>query len=233
MSNTAPIAAVAIAAVLSATAPAQTLLQDIQIAASTANLDSSITAFVVAGNQAFFAATNQYGRELWVTDRVGGAVCLCGAKWGVSPGIRGGSAGRYAAVGRILKRAGWARLALTAAWNTYAHNDVLFTKQFCCTLEDAGVQVVRTAIQAPNMNAFAERWVQTVKRECLSKLILFGEGHLRLALSEFTAHYHEQRPHQGIDNKLINPTIGEPPHGNMVVVDERLGGLLRSYRRTA
>ena len=53
---------------------------------------------------------------------MGGAVCLCGAKWGVSPGIRGGSAGRYAAVGRILKRAGWARLALTAAWNTYALN---------------------------------------------------------------------------------------------------------------
>ena len=48
-------------------------------------------------------------------------MCLCGAKWGVSPGIRGGFAGRYAAVGRILKRAGWARLALTAAWNTYAH----------------------------------------------------------------------------------------------------------------
>ena len=51
---------------------------------------------------------------------MGGAVCLCGAKWGVSPGIRGGFACRYAAVGRILKRAGWARLALTAAWNTYA-----------------------------------------------------------------------------------------------------------------
>jgi hypothetical protein len=47
-------------------------------------------------------------------------VCLCGAKWGVSRGIRGGFAGRYAAVGRILKRAGWARLALTAAWNTDA-----------------------------------------------------------------------------------------------------------------
>ena len=104
-------------------------------------------------------------------------------------------------------------------------NDSLFAKQFCSTLEDAGVQVVRTAIQAPNMNAFAERWVQTVKRECLSKLILFGAGHLRRVLSEFTAHYHEQRPHQGIDNKLINPTTGEPPNGNRVVVDERLGGL--------
>ena len=53
-------------------------------------------------------------------------------------------------------------------------NDALFAKQFCSILEDAGVQVVCTAIQAPNMNAFAERWVLTVKRECLSTMILFG-----------------------------------------------------------
>ena len=72
-------------------------------------------------------------------------------------------------------------------------NDSLFTKQFCGILEDAGVQVVRTAIQAPDMNAFAERWVQSVKRECLSRLILFGERHLRRALSEYVAHYHADR----------------------------------------
>ncbi|MFT4840524.1 MAG: putative transposase [Planctomycetota bacterium] len=99
-------------------------------------------------------------------------------------------------------------------------NDVLFTKQFCSILEDAGVQVVRTAIQAPNMHAFAERWVQTVKQECLCKLILFGAGHLRCALSEFVAHYHEQRPNQGLDNNLITPTHEEPPNGDKVVVDE-------------
>jgi transposase InsO family protein len=104
-------------------------------------------------------------------------------------------------------------------------NDTLFTKQFCRILGDAGCDVVRTAIQAPNMNAFAERWVQTVKRECLSKLILFGEEHLRRSLSQFTAHYHEQRPHQALDNKPIAPTNKEPPGGYRIVVDERLGGL--------
>ena len=77
------------------------------------------------------------------------------------------------------------------------------------------------------------RWVQTVKRECLSKLILLGEQHLRRALSEFVAHYHEQRPHQGIGDRLIVPSNDEPPDGDKVVVDERLGGLLRSYRRSA
>jgi hypothetical protein len=61
----------------------------------------------------------------------------------------------------------------------------------------------------------------------------FGERHLRRALSEFTAHYHEQRPHQGIRNDLIAPNNTEPPDGPKVVVDERLGGLLRSYRRSA
>jgi putative transposase len=107
-------------------------------------------------------------------------------------------------------------------------NDVLFTKQFCSILADAG-----TAIQAPNMNAFAERWVQTVKRGCLSKLILFGAEHLRRTLSEFANHYHSERPHQGIGNERIAPSSDEPPNGNRVVVDERLGGLLRSYRRSA
>ena len=86
-------------------------------------------------------------------------------------------------------------------------NDALFAKQFCNTLEDAGVKIVRTAYQAPDMNAFAERWVQTVKRECLSKLILFGERHLCRALSEFTAHDHEKRPHQSLDNNLIAQAI--------------------------
>ncbi|MFT7536780.1 MAG: putative transposase [Hyphomicrobiaceae bacterium] len=68
--------------------------------------------------------------------------------------------------------------------------------------------MARTAIQAPNMNAFAERWVQTVKRECLSRLILFGEGHLRRALSSFAAHYDLERPHQGIGNELVASSGG-------------------------
>ena len=112
-------------------------------------------------------------------------------------------------------------------------NDSLFTKQFCGILEDASVQVVLTAIQAPDMNAFAERWVQSVKRECLSRLILFGERRLRRVLKEYVAHYHADRPHQGIGNRRIAPRDTEPPAGDMVVADERLGGLLRSYRRSA
>jgi len=83
------------------------------------------------------------------------------------------------------------------------------------------------------MNAVAGRFVGSVKHECLRKLILFGDGHLQRALSNYTAHYHEQRPHQGLDNNLIKPRLGDPPTDGEIVVDERLGGLLCSYRRAA
>ena len=97
-------------------------------------------------------------------------------------------------------------------------------------LKRAGVRVMRTAFQAPNMNALAERWVQSIKRECLDKLILFGERRLRTALDEYVAHYNAERPHQGIGNELVS---GRSPAGHGgVVVDERLGGLLKSYRRS-
>jgi len=112
-------------------------------------------------------------------------------------------------------------------------NDALFTTQFVRILEDAGTKVVHTAIQAPNMNSLAERWVLTAKSECLNKMILFGERHLRRTLSAFVAHYHEDRPHQSLDNNLIQPRPDDPPTEGEIVVDERLGGLLRSYRRAA
>ncbi len=84
------------------------------------------------------------------------------------------------------------------------------------------------------MNAFAERWVKTVKRECLERLILLGSGHLQRALQEFVAHYHCERPHQGLGNTVLNGRGADAPKdGGEVVVDERLGGLLRSYRYSA
>ncbi|MFT4842507.1 MAG: transposase [Planctomycetota bacterium] len=111
--------------------------------------------------------------------------------------------------------------------------DALYTKQFVRILKDAGTEVVHTAIQAPNMNSLAERWVLTAKSECLNKMILFGEQHLGRTLSAFADHYHQDRPHQSLDNNLIQPRPGDPLTEGEIVVDERLGGLLRSYRRTA
>ena len=109
--------------------------------------------------------------------------------------------------------------------------DTKFTDHFCAILANAGIEIVHTAYQAPDMNTFAERWVQSVKRECLDHLILFGQRHLERVLREYVAHYQAERPHQGLGNELID---GADPagHGD-VVVRERLGGLLNSYQRTA
>jgi len=128
---------------------------------------------------------------------------------------------------------------LTAVGDGFLHGkrfliidrDSKFTAQFCRILEGAGVTAVRTSFQAPNMNAVAERWVLSVKSECLDRLILFGEHSLRRALRQYCAHHHTERPHQGLGNELIGGAA--PAMGNGDVVNhERLGGLLKSYRRS-
>ena len=100
-------------------------------------------------------------------------------------------------------------------------------------LEEAGADVVRTAFQAPNMNAIAERWVLSVKSECLDRMILFGEASLRRALREYGIHFHAERPHQGLGNELIAPEQSTGSPTGKVVESERLGGLLRHYHRAA
>ena len=91
--------------------------------------------------------------------------------------------------------------------------------------------MIRTPYQAPNCNAHAERFVRSIKDECLSRMILFGKGHLRRAISEYTAHYHGERTHQGIGNELIDRGVSSGD--GEIGCRERLGGLLRFYHRAA
>jgi putative transposase len=98
--------------------------------------------------------------------------------------------------------------------------------------DSAGVRVVLTPIQGPNANAYAERFVRSIREECLDRLVLFGERRLLRALDEFVAHYHGERNHQGLSNELIVPGP-RPLVGRHVRCRERLGGLLRYYRRAA
>ena len=84
-----------------------------------------------------------------------------------------------------------------------------------------------------NLNAYAERWVRSVKEECLSKAILFGERSLRRALSEYVEHYHAERNHQGKDNVLLFPRDASVCRTGPVQCRERLGGLLRYYHQEA
>ena len=71
-------------------------------------------------------------------------------------------------------------------------------------LATAGVRVIRTPFLAPNCNAYAERFVRSIREECLNRVIPLGERHLRRTLAEFVAHYHGERNHQGLDNELID-----------------------------
>jgi putative transposase len=89
--------------------------------------------------------------------------------------------------------------------------------------------------RSPNLNSFSERWVKSVKEECLSKLILFGESSLKRALQQYEVHYHEERNHQGKENKLLFPRQTQAVGGDQgsVQCQERLGGLLKYYYRQA
>ena len=111
--------------------------------------------------------------------------------------------------------------------------DTKYTRSFQATLEAAGVKPVQLPARSPNLNAYAERWVRSAKEECLSKLILFGEGSLRRALYNYTVHYHEERNHQGKSNVLLFPQKTKPPITADIECQERLGGLLRYYHRRA
>jgi hypothetical protein len=82
-------------------------------------------------------------------------------------------------------------------------------------------------------NAYAERYVRTIKEACLNRMILVGERSLRRAIGEFVTHYHHERNHQGVGNVLIFPTGVHPRSDDRVACRERLGGLLKYYHRAA
>ena len=95
-----------------------------------------------------------------------------------------------------------------------------------------GGRVVQTPYRAPNGNAHAERFVRSLKEECLNRVILLGERHFRRTLAEFAAHYHRERNHQGLSNELIDG-LGDQPYSGSVRRRQRLGGLLSYYDRAA
>ncbi len=113
--------------------------------------------------------------------------------------------------------------------------DTKFCQSFRDIIESGDVKPLRLPARSPNLNAFSERWVKSVKEECLSRLILFGESSLRNSLREYLAHYHGERNHQGKDNILLFP-IGRKARnhgGDAIGCHERLGGLLKYYQREA
>jgi len=111
--------------------------------------------------------------------------------------------------------------------------DTKYSCAFRLALEREGIGVIRLPPRSPNMNAYAERFVRSIKDECLSKLIPIGSRMLRNSLREYAAHYHLERNHQGLGNRTIVPlTTDAHPRGS-IDTRRRLGGVLNHYYRAA
>jgi transposase InsO family protein len=111
--------------------------------------------------------------------------------------------------------------------------DPLFTAEFLGTLAASGVKSVKLPPRSPNLNPHAERFARTIKESCLDRMILFGEGSPRKTIREFVAHYHGERNHQGLGNRLIIPEPSPAGGPGAIRCRERLGGMLNYYDRQA
>ena len=115
--------------------------------------------------------------------------------------------------------------------------DTKFTAAFDAVFAPEGIEVLITPVRAPRANAYAERWVGTVRAECLDWLLIVGRGHLEQVLRIYVKHYNEHRPH-----RVLGLEAPDPPAGLAVVGEDDtgwvrrrdlLGGLLREYHRAA
>ena len=111
--------------------------------------------------------------------------------------------------------------------------DGKFSPAFRARLADEGVKPVRLPARSPNLNAYVERLIRSIRQECLSKMIIFGESMLRRVLREYMTHYNHERNHQGLGGQLVEPLRPVGGLEGEVRCKKRLGGMLRYYYRDA
>ena len=111
--------------------------------------------------------------------------------------------------------------------------DTKFTRAFDTLLKDSGIEPLLLPPRSPNLNAYCERFVRSIKEEALQQMLLLGEGSLHVVLSQYLEHYHQERNHQGLGNRLIATELDWGRHRGPVGRRERLGGLLSYYYREA
>jgi putative transposase len=119
--------------------------------------------------------------------------------------------------------------------------DSKFTRDFDEVFRSEGIRVIKAPVRAPKARAHAERWVGTVRRECLDRLLILGGRHLEHVVREYALHYNTHRPHRSLDQRppLAKPPIDEPaPRAELPQLDllrrrDRLGGLLHEYKLVA
>ena len=91
------------------------------------------------------------------------------------------------------------------------------------------MEAIKLPARAPNLNAHLERWIRGIREECLDHLILFSEASLRKVVGDYVAHFHRERPHQGLGNEIIEPEFEPPKRAGEIQCRKRLGGLLKYY----
>jgi transposase InsO family protein len=123
--------------------------------------------------------------------------------------------------------------ALLGCRHLIVDRDPLYTAHFRALLRAAGVQVLRLPSRSPNLNAYAERFVRSIKHECLRHIVPLGERHLRSVVREFVEHYHAERNHQGLGNVIPFPSRDVASPVGRFGRRERLGGVLSFYERNA
>ena len=111
-------------------------------------------------------------------------------------------------------------------------HDTKLTGLFDTVFESEGIEIVNLPFEAPNANAIAERWVRSVREECLDRLIILNERHLHRVLTEYIAYYNARRPHQGIDQDSPLGLKSVPTEGT-IRYRNVLGGIIRDYYREA
>jgi putative transposase len=115
--------------------------------------------------------------------------------------------------------------------------DAKFSRAFDDVFRSEGAQILLTPVQAPNANAYAERWIRTVRAECLDWLLIVGRGHLEQILRVYVEHYNAHRPHRALEldppDPTASPMLLNDNHRTRVQRRDLLGGLLHEYRRAA
>jgi transposase InsO family protein len=122
---------------------------------------------------------------------------------------------------------------LTQGRKLIVDRDAKYSYDWRSFIEEQGVEVIRLPPKSPNLNAYAERFVRTIKSECLDRMIFIGEASLRRAVAQFMTHYHAERNHQGLGNRLIRGGQPAVPTNRAIERRVRLGGMLSFYRYAA
>ena len=120
---------------------------------------------------------------------------------------------------------------LTGKSHLILDRDTKYSAQFRQLISESRTAVIRLPPRSPNLNAYAERFVRSIKEECLDRMIFVGQASLRRAVTEFVVHYHGERNHQGLGNQLIQPEERSLAGGTSVSRRQRLGGMLNFYHR--